>query len=86
MAAVSKAVQYFSDRIRGMDCRHNPHAAAAASAFENVDRKNAFHQFSPPRSVFPEQPYAGLFLECPTHRFGTLLNERPEPTLGISLP
>jgi hypothetical protein len=47
----SKAVQYFSDCIRGMDCRHNPHAAAATSAFENVDRKNAFHQFSP--SVVP---------------------------------
>jgi hypothetical protein len=35
----SKAVQYFSDCIRAMDCRHKPHAAAATSAFENVDRE-----------------------------------------------
>jgi hypothetical protein len=43
----AEAVHTFSDCIRGMDCRHNPHAAAAMCAFENIDRKNSFHQFGP---------------------------------------
>jgi hypothetical protein len=57
----AETVRYFSDCIRGMDCRYNPHAAAMCT-FENVDRKNSLHQFGP--CVIPGVTYPGLLRTC----------------------
>lgn len=44
---LSEAIQNSSDCFRRVYRAKNPHAPLTAGAFQNVHRKNAFHQFVP---------------------------------------